>query len=137
MSKPRSKRISEEIRKIVADVIRNDIKDPRVSKMATITAVETTRDLRYATIYVSVFDSDDMKEKTIEGLNRAKGYIRRAIGDALDVRYTPEPIFKLDESIENAIHLSKLIRDVQPEESQVSSDETEDDEDDEYEEDEE
>ena len=118
MSKPRSKRISEEIRKIVSEVIRNDIKDPRVSKMATITQVETTRDLRYATIYVSVFDTDDMKEKTIEGLNRAKGFVRRAIGDKLDVRYTPEPIFKLDETIENAIHLSKLIRDAQPAESE-------------------
>lgn len=115
MSKPRSKRISEEIRKIVAEVIRNDIKDPRVSKMATVTGVETTRDLRYATIYVSVFDDDDMKQKTIEGLNRAKGFVRRAIGEQLDVRYTPEPIFKLDESIENAIHLSKIIREVQPE----------------------
>ena len=125
MSKPRSKRISEEIRKIVAEVIRNDIKDPRVSKMATITSVETTRDLRFATIYVSVFDSDDMKEKTIEGLNRAKGYIRRAIGDKLDVRYTPEPIFKLDESIENAIHLSKLIREAQPESPQEVNDDTE------------
>lgn len=133
MSKPRSKRISEEIRKIVAEVIRNDIKDPRVSKMATITGVETTRDLRFATIYVSVFDSDDMKEKTIEGLNRAKGYIRRAIGDQLDVRYTPEPIFKLDESIENAIHLSKLIREAQPEAPAEENDdiEVEDEEDEE------
>jgi ribosome-binding factor A len=130
VSKPRSKRISEEIRKIVAEVIRNDIKDPRVSKMATITGVETTRDLRYATIYVSVFDSDEMKEKTIEGLNRAKGFIRRAIGDQLDVRYTPEPIFKLDESIENAIHLSKLIREVQPEEPEEAA-EAEDEEDEE------
>ena len=126
MSKPRSKRISEEIRKIVAEVIRNDIKDPRVSKMATITSVETTRDLRFATIYVSVFDSDEMKEKTIEGLNRAKGFIRRAIGDKLDVRYTPEPIFKLDETIENAIHLSKLIREAQPESpSEVNDDDNE------------
>jgi len=126
VSKPRSKRISEEIRKIVAEVIRNDIKDPRVSKMATITSVETTRDLRFATIYVSVFDSDEMKEKTIEGLNRAKGFIRRAIGDKLDVRYTPEPIFKLDETIENAIHLSKLIREAQPESpSEVNDDDNE------------
>ncbi len=136
MSKPRSKRISEEIRKIVAEVIRNDIKDPRVSKMSTVTGVETTRDLRYATIYVSVFDSDEMKEKTIEGLNRAKGFIRRAIGDQLDVRYTPEPIFKLDESIENAIHLSKLIREVQPEteEAEASSEEVDELEDEEDEE---
>jgi len=130
MSKPRSKRISEEIRKIVAEVIRNDIKDPRVSKMATVTSVETTRDLRYATIYISVFDSDDMKEKTIEGLNRAKGFIRRSIGAQLDVRYTPEPIFKLDESIEKAIHLSKLISEVQPESPKVD-DESEDEEDEE------
>jgi ribosome-binding factor A len=136
MSKPRSKRISEEIRKIVAEVIRNDIKDPRVSKMSTVTGVETTRDLRYATIYVSVFDNDEMKEKTIEGLNRAKGFIRRAIGDQLDVRYTPEPIFKLDESIENAIHLSKLIREVQPEteEADASSEEVDELEDEEDEE---
>ncbi|WP_430882742.1 30S ribosome-binding factor RbfA [Fusibacter sp. JL216-2] len=133
MSKPRSKRISEEIRKIVAEVIRNDIKDPRVSKMATVTGVETTRDLRYATIYVSVFDDDDMKQKTIEGLNRAKGFVRRAIGDQLDVRYTPEPIFKLDESIENAIHLSKIIREVQPEAPQEAEeeDQVEDEEDEE------
>ncbi len=132
MSKPRSKRISEEIRKIVAEVIRNDIKDPRVSKMATVTGVETTRDLRYATIYVSVFDDDDMKQKTIEGLNRAKGFVRRAIGDQLDVRYTPEPIFKLDESIENAIHLSKIIREVQPEAPQeAEEDQVEDEEDEE------
>jgi ribosome-binding factor A len=131
VSKPRSKRISEEIRKIVSEVIRNDIKDPRVSKMATITGVETTRDLRYATIYVSVFDTDDMKEKTIEGLNRAKGFIRREIGAKLDVRYTPEPIFKLDETIENAIHLSELIRDVQPEKPEEVVEEQEDDEDEE------
>ncbi len=135
MSKPRSKRISEEIRKIVAEVIREDIKDPRVSKMATVTGVETTRDLRYATIYISVFDSEEMKEKTIEGLNRAKGFVRRAIGDQLDVRYTPEPIFKLDESIENAINLSKLIRDVQSDSNnEDASDETDDIEDDEDEE---
>ncbi len=126
MSKPRNRRISEEIRKIVAEVMRNGIKDPRVSKMATVTGVETTRDLRYATIYVSVFDDDDMKEKTIEGLNRAKGYIRRAIGDQLDVRYTPEPIFKLDESIENAIHLSNLIREVQSDATTEADEEDED-----------
>ncbi len=131
MSKPRSKRISEEIRKIVSEVIRTDIKDPRVSKMATITSVETTRDLRFATIYVSVFDSEDMKAKTIEGLNRAKGYIRRQMGDQLDLRYTPEPIFKLDESIENAIHLSKLIRDSQPAKPVEVEEEQEDDEDEE------
>ena len=112
-------------------MIRTDIKDPRVSKMATITSVETTRDLRFTTIYVSVFDTDDMKEKTIEGLNRAKGFIRRAIGDKLDVRYTPEPIFKLDETIEHAIHLSELIREAQPEKPEEVEEDQEDDEDEE------
>lgn len=122
MAKSRSRRISEEIKKIVSELIRNEIKDPRVSKMTSIVNVDTTRDLRYAYIYVSVLE-DDMKEKTIEGLNRAKGFIRKSMGEALDLRYTPEPIFKLDESIENGIYISNLIRQVNPDEEKEEADE--------------
>ncbi len=115
MSKSRSRRISEEIKKIVSSLIREEIKDPRVSRMTSIVSVDTTRDLRFAYIYVSVLE-DNKKEETIEGLNRAKGFIRKSMGEKLDLRYTPEPIFRLDESIENGIYISNLIRQVSPEE---------------------
>ncbi len=112
MSQARARRISEEIKKIVAQTIREDIKDPRVSKLSTVTNVETTRDLRYTTIYISVFGNDEQKNETLEGLKRAKGFIRRVIGEALDIRYTPEPTFKLDNSLEYAMSMSKLIDEV-------------------------
>ncbi len=112
MSYARSKRISEEIKKVVSSLIMTEIKDPRVSKLTTVTHVETTRDLSFVYIYVSVFDKDSYKESTIEGLNKAKGYIRREIGKRVSLRATPEPIFKLDESIENGVHMSAVINEV-------------------------
>lgn len=105
----RIRRISEEIKKIVSEIIRNDIKDPRVSKLTTVTFVETTNDLRFTNIYVSVYDPNADAEKTVEGLNSAKGFIRRSIGSGIDLRYTPEPIFKLDKSIENGVYINSLL----------------------------
>ncbi len=119
MSQARARRISEEIKKIVAKTIREDIKDPRVSNLATVTNVETTRDLRYTTIYISVFGNDEQKNETIDGLKRAKGFIRRVIGEALNIRYTPEPIFKLDSSLEYAMSMSKLIDEVHQQDEQT------------------
>ena len=112
MSYARSKRISEEIKKIVSGLLMNEIKDPRISKLTTVTDVETTRDLRFTYIYVSIFDNDKKKLSTIEGLNSAKGYVRKEIGTKLNLRYTPEPIFKVDESMDNAMHINSLINKV-------------------------
>lgn len=112
MSYARNKRISEEIKKVVSSLIMTEIKDPRVSSLTTVTHVETTRDLSYVYIYVSVFDKESYKKSTIEGLNKAKGFVRREIGRRVKLRATPEPIFKLDESIENGIHMSAVINDV-------------------------
>jgi ribosome-binding factor A len=112
MSYARSKRISEEIKKVVSSLIMTELKDPRVSKLTTVTHVETTRDLSFVYIYISVFDNNAHKESTIEGLNKAKGFIRREIGRRVKLRAVPEPIFKLDESIENGIHMSAVINEV-------------------------
>ena len=112
MSYARNKRISEEIKKIVSSLIMNEIKDPRVSKLTTVTDVETTRDLRFTYIYVSIFDNDKKKVSTVQGLNSAKGYIRKEIGAKLNLRYTPEPIFRVDESMDNAMHINELINKV-------------------------
>lgn len=135
MSYARSKRISEEIKKVVSSLIMTELKDPRVSKLTTVTHVETTRDLSFAYIYISVFDNNAHKESTIEGLNKAKGFIRREIGRRVKLRAVPEPIFKLDESIENGIHMSAVINEVvskhnplHDQEVDSDSDEEEDDE---------
>jgi ribosome-binding factor A len=112
MNIKRINRISEEVRKIVSELIFNGLKDPRINPMTTVTRVEVTRDLSFAKIYISVLGDDINKEETIKGLNSAKGFIRKEIGNRMDLRYAPEPIFNLDESIEKAISLSKLIDEV-------------------------
>ncbi len=112
MNEKRISRISEEVKKVVSDLLFNGIKDPRISSMTSITRVEVTRDLRYAKIYVSVLGEKNEKEDTILGLESAKGFIRKEIGDKIDLRYAPEPKFYLDESIEQGIYMSKLIDEV-------------------------
>lgn len=112
MNNKRLGRISEEVRKVVSEIIGNGLKDPRINSMTTVTKVEVTRDLRYAKIYVSVLGDDREKKETIEGLENAKGFIRRDISSKIDLRYTPEPVFVLDESIEKGIYISKLIDEV-------------------------
>ncbi len=112
MNNKRINRISEEVRRVVSDLLFNGLKDPRVSSMTTLNRVEVSRDLSFAKIYVSVLGDDKEKEETINGLNSAKGFIRKEIGNRIDLRHTPTPIFILDESIEQAINLSKLISEV-------------------------
>ena len=105
----RINRISEEVRKTVSELLTTEIKDPRINPMTTVTKVEVTRDLSFANIYVSVLGDEKDKEDTLEGLESAKGFIRKEIGNRVDLRYVPEPIFHLDESIERGIYMSKLI----------------------------
>ena len=112
MNNKRISRISEEVKKVVSELIYNGLKDPRVNTLTTVTKVEVTRDLSYAKIYISVFGDKEEKENTIKGLESAKGFIRKEISSKVDLRYTPEPIFVLDESIEHGIYMSKLIADV-------------------------
>ncbi|MBS4536005.1 30S ribosome-binding factor RbfA [Clostridium sp. D2Q-14] len=109
MGSKRISRISEEIKKIVSELIIKEIKDPRMSSMTTITEVEVTNDLRYANIYISVLGNEKERESTIEALQSASGFIRREIGKRIKLRYIPEPKFNLDKSIENGIYISKLI----------------------------
>lgn len=112
MNNKRLNRISEEVKRIVSELIYNGLKDPRVNSMTTVTKVEVTRDLRYAKIYVSVFGNKEEKENTLSGLESAKGFIRKEISSRIDLRYAPEPIFVLDESIEQGLYMSKLIEKV-------------------------
>lgn len=112
MNNKRLGRISEEVRKVVSETIGNGLKDPRINSMTTVTKVEVTRDLRYARIYISVLGDEREKKETIAGLENAKGFLRREISSKIDLRYAPEPMFLLDESIEKGIYMSKLIEEV-------------------------
>lgn len=112
MSKQRTKRISEEIKKIVSHLIMFNMKDPRISKMTSVVHVDTTNDLSFTNIYISVYDPKADPQKTLEGLNSAKGFIRKEIGKELKLRITPEPVFVLDRSIENGMHINQLLKDV-------------------------
>ncbi len=113
-SYPRTKRIGEEIKKIVSKLIREEIKDPRISSLVSITDVEVTSDLKYAYIYISVLSGD--KEGTLKGLKSASGFVRREVGKSIKLRYTPEMVFKLDESIEKGLYMSNLINNLQKKE---------------------
>ncbi len=105
----RTDRISEEMKKEVSTIIQNELKDPRLPKMISVTAAEVTRDLRYAKIFISVLGDESDKKNAIQGLKSAAGFIRREIGQRLKLRYTPEILFELDNSIERGVYLNKLI----------------------------
>ena len=108
-------RINEEIQRELAALIRT-VKDPRVHGLVSVTAVDTTPDLRYAKIYVSVLDKSDVKE-VIKGLKSAGGYLRRELGHALSLRYTPELVFQADDSIDKGTHILKLLNDIERKET--------------------
>ncbi|MDD7182294.1 MULTISPECIES: 30S ribosome-binding factor RbfA [Peptostreptococcus] len=108
MASNRIKRISEEVKKVVSVMLINGIKDPRITSMISVTDVEVTNDLRYAFVYISILGGN--KEESLEGLNSARGYIRREVGKEIKLRYVPEIIFKIDDSIERGMHMDELIK---------------------------
>ena len=108
MASNRIGRINEEIQKELASLLRN-LKDPRVQNtMISITRVETTPDLRFAKVYVSFLEEDKAKD-ALKGLKSAGGYLRRELGRALNLRYTPELMWALDDSITYGAKMLKLI----------------------------
>ena len=109
MASNRIGRINEEIQRELSALIRT-VKDPRVTGMVSITAVETTNDLRYAKVFISVLDKSDSTQ-VIKGLKSASGYLRRELGRALSLRYTPELIFERDDSIDKGAHILDMLRD--------------------------
>jgi ribosome-binding factor A len=108
MASNRIGRINEEIQKELASLLRS-LKDPRVQNtMISITRVETTPDLRYAKVYVSFLEEDKAND-ALKGLKSAGGYLRRELGRALNLRYTPELVWALDDSITYGAKMLKLI----------------------------
>ena len=108
-------RINGEVMKELSLIIRQEIKDPRIHMMTSVTSVEVAPDLKTCKAYISVMGSDEEKKDTIAGLRSAEGYVRRQLAKRLNLRNTPEIQFVLDQSIEDGVHMSRLIDEVNKE----------------------
>ena len=108
MASNRIGRINEEIQRELASLIPS-VKDPRVTGLISVTAVETTPDLRFAKVYVSMLDKSSASE-VVKGLKSAAGYLRYELGQALNLRHTPQLMFEEDHSIDKGAHILELLR---------------------------
>ncbi len=118
MAVNRYDRISEEIKRVLCEIIR-DMKDPRISNMATITSVEVTNDLKWAKAKVSVYDeNNDVRTETVDALNSAAGFITHELGQRMELRALPKFKFTLDNSIEYSVHISKILDSLHRDETQ-------------------
>lgn len=109
MAKRRNNRLSGEMRRVISEVIRNDVKDPGIPELLSVTDVHVTEDLKFAKVYISTIGNI---EDALRALERAKGFIRKEVGSRIKMRITPELIFEKDDSIEKGIYMSKLINKV-------------------------
>jgi ribosome-binding factor A len=111
MEGKRSDKVADLVRQEISEMLLKTIKDPRIG-FVTITRVTVSEDCRLAKVYFSVAGTDEEREKSVMGLNSARGYIRKELGRRVRLRYTPEIVFKFDPSIEYAIHIGEVIRQV-------------------------
>jgi len=108
----KNNRINSEVLRELTSIIRDEIKDPDVDPLVNVTKVEVTPDLQFCTCHVSTLGSEAELEKTVEGLERAKGYIRRELAHRVNLRKTPELRFLPDRSMEYAVEMAKRIDEV-------------------------
>ena len=120
----RTDRIASEIMREAERIIREDVSDPRTQCMFSITHVDVTRDLRYAKIYVSIYE-EDKREPMMKALKSAAGFIRHNLGRRVQLRYTAELLVELDTPIEYCVHLASLINQVRKTEGSQPDDDGE------------
>ena len=114
-------RISEEVRREVDRIIREELNDPRIAGTFSITRAEVTRDLRFAKIFVSVLE-DDKRDDLLKALKSAAGYIRREVARGIVIRQSPELTFVKDENIAYGVHIAKVLADAQKTEASHDED---------------
>ena len=105
-------RINMEVQRELSQIIRSEIKDPRIHPLTSVVAVEVTPDLKYCKAYISVLGDEEAGKATIEGLRSAASFVRRELAHRVNLRNTPEIKFILDQSIEYGVNMSKLIDEV-------------------------
>ena len=122
MASNRLARTNDDIQRVISSLLRN-VKDPRVQQgMISVTRVETTGDLRYSKIWLSVMGMKDEKEFK-KGLKSASGWLRRELGSSMNLRYTPELVFEIDHSIEYGAHISQVINSLETKQDEGENDE--------------
>ena len=105
-------RINTEVQHELSNIIRGEIKDPRIAPMTSVVAVEVATDLKTCKAYISVLGDEEAQKDTLEGLKSAEGYIRKQLASSINLRNTPEIKFYIDQSIEYGVNMSKLIDEV-------------------------
>lgn len=118
MSEKRMGRIEGEIKKIISDVIAYDLKNPDIKGIISVTGVSLSNDLKYANVYISVFDkkndNTELQNTVINALNKSKGHIRSKLASKITMRYTPELTFKLDNSLVYGTHINEILNKIMP-----------------------
>jgi len=114
MARYRVGRVGEQIKKEISDLIRTELKDPRIG-FVTITGVEVTGDLSLARVYLSILGSEEERAETLEALGRAKGFLRSELGRRIRLRQTPEIEFRFDSSIDHGQLIMELLKQINQE----------------------
>lgn len=114
-------KINEEILRELGGLIPK-LKDPRIKGLVSVTRVDTTRDMRYAKVYISTLGSEADQKEVLKGLNSASGYLRREVGAAVQLRLTPQLIFELDDSIKQGVRILEVLSSLN--EREAESDDT-------------
>ncbi|MDE6641232.1 MAG: 30S ribosome-binding factor RbfA [Acetatifactor sp.] len=105
-------RINGEVQRVLAEIIRGDIKDPRISPWTSVVAVEVAPDLKSCKAWISVLGDDEARQNTLQGLKSAEGYIKRQLARIINLRNTPDITFVADQSIEYGVNMSRRIDEV-------------------------
>lgn len=114
-------RINEDIKYYVSKIIREDIKNPKITGVISITSVNTTKDLRYAKIYVSIFGTK-YTHQTFNELKKSSGYIRKQLASMLKARNIPDLVFELDDSMEYGSHMDEVLKKLELEDKNLQKD---------------
>ena len=105
-------RVNGEVQRVLAEIIRGEIKDPRISPWTSVVAVEVAPDLKSCKAWISVLGDEEAKKSTLAGLKSAEGFIKRQIAKTINLRNTPEITFVMDQSIEYGVNMSRKIDEV-------------------------
>jgi ribosome-binding factor A len=109
MRSERLRRVDEAMREVLSDAVTKEIKDPRVG-FVTVTAVDTASDLRHAKVYISVLGDDGVRQRSLDGLRSAHGFLQRRVADELRIKHTPTLEFLYDDSLDRGLRIEALLQ---------------------------
>lgn len=122
MAKQRTDRLNSLLKEVISEVIRRDVKNPHVSELVTVTRVDITKDLHHAKVYISVIGTPEQKNETLHALSSASGFIAVNASKKVVMRYFPELVFKLDDSVDKQMRIQELLGEIATEREQRQHD---------------